>query len=315
MNPTNSSLRLVATALVAAVTTAQAPTSTAGPQPAAPAAAASRAPANETGFLTGLRGFESFHEPLGQPLYFESPFNDTSLRALYLKHDFSEQSTLQGGDVTVYALQARLALTERLAFIATKDGYSELDTPGIQEEGWNDLAAGFKYVLIADRERHFVVTPGIRYMAENGDHDVLQGFADEVSPFVSVAKGLDRVHLLANATLRVPMDGDEGNTVGHWDVHVDYDVNPRSNVVFAPLFELHGVHYLSDGDLALDVGGLDYTNLGSRPDESFVAWAGVGARLEIDGRFEFGACYEFALTDPDDDIMDTRITIDFIARF
>jgi hypothetical protein len=273
------------------------------------------APAKDNGFLTGLRGFEHFHEPLGQPLYFESPFNDTGLRALYLKHDFSDRSLLQGGDVTIYALQARLAITDRLALIATKDGYSELESGLIQDEGWNDLAAGFKYVLVADQAKDYVVTPGIRYMAENGHRGILQGGADEVSPFVSVAKGYERLHLLGNVTLRVPMDADEGNTVGHWDLHVDYDVNPGSDAVFAPLFEVHGIHYLSDGDTALPVGGLDYTNLGSQPAESFVAWAGIGARLEISKKYEIGACYEFALTDPDDDLMDTRITVDFIARW
>ncbi|MBL9076329.1 MAG: hypothetical protein JNL08_02425 [Planctomycetes bacterium] len=274
-----------------------------------------QAPAgNDNGFLTGLRGFENFHEPLGQPIYFESPFNDSGLRLLYLKHDFSDQSTLQGGDVTIYALQARLAITDRLAFIATKDGYSELDSGIIEDEGWNDIAGGFKYVLHADKEKQYVVTPGIRYMAENGHRGILQGGADELSPFVSLGKGYDDLHLLANLTLRVPMDGDEGNTVGHWDLHVDYDVNPGQRAVVAPLFELHGVHYLDDGASALNVGGLDYTNLGSTPAEDFVCWAGVGARVEIDKKFEFGACYEFALTDPDDDIMDTRITVDFIVR-
>lgn len=299
MNLTTSSFRLLAAAaLAAAVATAQ-----------------DTATSSNNGFLTGLRGFESFHEPLGQPIYFESPFNDTGLRALYLKHDFSDQSTLQGGDVTIYALQARVAITERLAIIATKDGYSELESGIIQDEGWNDLAAGIKYVWVADKAKNYVVTPGIRYMAENGHRGILQGGVDEFSPFVSLAKGYDDLHLLANLTLRVPLDGDEGNTVGHWDVHVDYDVNPKDNAVFAPLFELHGVHYLSDGDSALNVGGLDYTNLGSQPAESFVAWAGIGARLEIDKKYEIGACYEFAITDPDDDIMDTRITVDFIVRW
>lgn len=299
MNLTPTSFRLLAAAaLTAAVASAQA-----------------EAPPANNGFLTGLRGFESFHEPLGQPIYFESPFNDTGLRALYIKHDFSDQSTLQGGDVTIYALQARLAITDRLAFIATKDGYSELDSGIIQDEGWNDLAAGLKYVWVADKANDFVLTPGLRYMAENGTRAILQGGVDEWSPFVSVAKGFHDLHLLANATLRVPMDSGDGNTVGHWDLHVDYDVNPKSNAVFAPLLEVHGVHYLSDGDSTLDVGGLDYTNLGSQPAESFVAWAGIGARLEIDHRFEFGACYEFALTDPDEDLMDTRITVDFIARW
>lgn len=309
MNPLRQLRRaatLAASTLLAVAASAQAPTTTSTP--------ASGGGSND-GFLTGLRGFERFHEPLGQPIYFESPFNDTGVRALFLKHDFSDQSTLQGGDVTIYALQARVALTERLALIATKDGYSELDAGIVEDEGWNDLAAGLKYVLVADRERAFVVTPGIRYMAENGHRGILQGGVDEFSPFVSAAKGYDDLHLLANLTLRLPLDGDDGNTVGHWDLHVDYSLNPDDRAVVAPLFELHGVHYLDDGALALNVGGLDYTNLGSQPKESFVAWAGVGARVEIDRRFEFGACYEFALTDPDDDIMDTRITVDFIVRW
>lgn len=272
------------------------------------------APADD-GFLTGLRGFETFHEPLGQPIYFESPFNDTGLRFLYLRHNFSNQSTLQGGNVTVYAVQARLAITERLAVIATKDGYSELESGILQDEGWNDLAAGLKYVLHADREKQYVATAGIRYQAENGHRGILQGGVDEFSPFVSLAKGYGDLHVLANVTVRLPLDGDEGNTVGHWDLHVDYDLNPGEQAVFAPLFELHGVHYLDDGASTLNVGGLDYTNLGSQPAKDFVCWAGVGARLEIIHRFEIGACYEFALTDPDDDIMESRITIDFITRW
>ncbi|MBL8732741.1 MAG: hypothetical protein JNN13_10270 [Planctomycetes bacterium] len=271
--------------------------------------------ANDNGFLTGLRGFEKFHEPLGQPIYFESPFNDTGLRALYIKHNFSDDSTLAGGDVTIYALQARLAITERLAFIATKDGYSEFDSGIIQDEGWNDLAGGFKYVAIADTEKNFVVTPGIRLMAEHGHRGILQGGVGELSPFVSAAKGYDDLHVLANVTLRLPADGDDGNTVLHWDLHADYDVNPQDNTVFAPLFELHAVHYLDDGASALNVGGLDYANLGSTPEDSMVAWATIGARVEINKKYEIGACYEFALTDPDKDIMESRFSLDFIARW
>ena len=39
------------------------------------------------------------------------------------------------------------------------------------------------------------------------------------------------------------------------------------------------------------------------------------AVLEIGHPFEIGASYESALTDADDDIMDSRITVDFIARW
>lgn len=280
------------------------------------AAVAQEESQQHSGFLTGLRGFEHFHEPLGQPLYFESPFNDTGVRALYLRHDFSNGSALQGGDVTIYAVQARVALSERWQFIATKDGYSELSTGLLgDDEGWNDLAFGLKYVLHHDKQKDYVVSTGLRYMAENGHRGILQGGVDEWSPFVSLAKGYDNLHVLSNVTLRIPSDTNDGNVVGHWDVHLDYSINPGDKAVFAPLVEVHGVHYLDDGATALPIGGLDYANLGSQPAENFVAWAGIGARLEIGHQFEIGACYEFALTDADDDIMDSRITVDFIARW
>ncbi|MCB9886741.1 MAG: hypothetical protein H6838_14710 [Planctomycetes bacterium] len=268
-----------------------------------------------TGFVTGLRGFEKFHEPIGQPIYFESPFNDTNLRFLYLHHEFSDGSTLAGGDLNVYALQARLALSERVGLIATKDGYSDLNSGIIEDEGWNDLALGLKWVAYSNRAQDFVFTPGIRYQASNGTRAVLQGGVQEVSPFVSFAKGWRDLHLVGNGTVRVPFDDDKGNTVGHWDLHLDYDINPGQRAVFAPVAEVHGVHYLTDGATALNVGGLDYANLGSQPADDFVAWMGLGARCEIDQRFELGLVYEFALTDKDKDIMDQRITFDFLVRF
>lgn len=273
--------------------------------------------ANESnGFLTGLRGFEHFHEPIGQPVYFETPFNDTGVRALYLKHDFANGSALGGGDLKIYAMQARIALSDRWQFIATKDGYSQLSTGLLgNDEGWNDIGFGLKYVVIADRKEDLVVSTGMRYTAENGHRGILQGGTDEFSPFVSMANGFDDLHVLSNLTLRVPTDTNQGNVIGHWDVHVDYSVNPESYAVFAPVAEVHGVHYLDDGATALPIGGLDYANLGTQPADNFVAWAGVGARLEINKQFEFGFVYEFALTDRDDDIMDKRITIDFIARW
>ncbi len=141
------------------------------------------------------------------------------------------------------------------------------------------------------------------------------GGVDEVSPFVSAGKGRNRLHGIAGLTFRQPFDSGEGNQVLHWDMHLDYDINPDSQRVFAPVVEVHGVHYLSDGDVGLPIGGLDYTNLGSQVGGDFVAWAGVGARLEVINKVEVGAVYEWALTDRNDDIMDHRVTIDMIFRW
>lgn len=266
------------------------------------------------GFVRGLRGFEDFYEPVGNPIYFESPFNTSGLRALYLFHRFAEGSALQGGDLSVYALQARLALTERLSFIATKDGYSVLDADALpSDEGWNALAAGLKYTFFADREAGMVAAAGIRYQFDSGEAKVFQDGVGEFSPFISFAKGWDRVHLVACLTDRIPDDDNDGNNVLQWDVHLDWEIAPDVLKGFAPMIEVHGLHYLSDGDRTpLSVGGADYTNLGSTDvSGSTVVWIGGGFRWKFTPNFSLGAVYEYPLTNRNADIFGDRITIDF----
>lgn len=262
------------------------------------------------GFLNGQRGFDHFYNPVGNPLYFESPLIQTQARFLFLHHEFSDGSQVQGGDLNVYALQVRVALTDSIAFIATKDGISDLDA-GIlpQDSGWNDLAVGLKWAFVADREADFVSTVGFRWMFDNGDDGVLQSGVNEISPFISMAKGFDKLHLMANVTGRFPTDSDDGNTVLQWDVHLDYEILPG----VAPILELHGLHYLSDGErFGLSVGGLDYTNLGSNDvSGSTVVWFGAGARLKFTPHATLGATYEYALTNINADIMEQRVTVDF----
>lgn len=261
------------------------------------------------GFLNGMRGFEHFNNPVGNPLYFETPMNQSGLRPLFLHHKFADDSQLQGGHVNVYAVQARLALTDRLTFIATKDGWSHLDADILpKDQGWNDIAFGGKYLLVADKEADFLLSIGGRWMLDNGDDGVLQSGVNEISPFISMAKGFDKFHTMANFTPRIPLDGDDGNTIIQWDIHLDYEILPG----FAPLFELHGLHYLDDGDrLPLSVGGLDYANLGSSDvSGSTVIWGDFGARFRFSPHFTLGAAWGQPFTNRNADIMGGRVTID-----
>lgn len=313
MKPASCLTSAAALALLATTCPAQDSSSTVSPT-ATFALSNERFHDDSVSWLRGLRGFEHFYEPVGQPLYFESPFNNSGLRFLYLYHTFADDSQLGGGHLNTVAMQARIALTERWQFIATKDGYSWIDTGATGEtDGWNQLAAGFKYVFLIDRENDMVAAAGSRIMFVTGEDDALQSDTEEVSPYVSFAKGWDKFHTIADLTVRVPFDDDDGNTVLQWDLHADYEIAPETLPGFAPLVELHGLHYLSDGDrFPLSVGGLDYTNLGSADvSGSTVVWAGVGARWKLTPNTSVGGTYEFALTDADDDIMDQRVTLDF----
>lgn len=266
------------------------------------------------GFLSGLRGFEHFHNPIGNPIYFEPPTNTSELRFLYLHHNFPKGGVLQGGDVRIAALQARLALTEELSFIATKDGYSWLSAEALPDEsGWNALAAGFKYTFYADPEHDILAAAGLRLMIDSGEAKILQGGVYELSPFISAAKSWGSLQVVAAGTWRAPLDDDDGNHILHWDLHVNYEVFEG----FAPVAELRGTHYISDGTRTpLSVGGLDYTNLGSTDvSGNHVITLGFGARARLTPHISLGALYEFPLTDRNDDIIRDRITADLIVRW
>jgi hypothetical protein len=269
----------------------------------------------DAGSLAGLKGTEHFYNPVGNPLYFETPLNNTGVKFLYLYHGFDDDSQLQGGSVNVVAAQARFAVTERLGIIATKDGWSKLDTGiGIDDDGWNDIAGGVKYAFYVDQEAQLVVTGGARVMLDNtGEAKVLQGGVSEISPFVSFAKGWGPLHVMGNITDRIPFDGDDGNNVLQWDVHADYEVADG----IAPMIELHGLHYMSDGDrLPLSVGGLDYSNFGSSDvSGSTVIWVGLGARFKFNPHMSLGGTFEYPLTNRKADIMGERVTLDFELTF
>ncbi len=266
------------------------------------------------GFLTGMTGFEQFHEPVSSPIYFESALINTSLRLIFIHHEFPE-ATLGGGEVNIVAAQIRLALTDRLAFIATKDGYSWLNAGILPEDsGWNDLAFGLKYALIADAANAFALTVGFRYEASNGSTTILQDGAQEWSPFISVAKGFGDLHLMGNFTVRLPESTNKGNTIIQWGLHADYDILPEVLPGFAPVIELNGVHYTSNGTrLPLTVGGQDYNNLGSSDVAgSGVVWAAAGARWRLTPHTSIGATFEYPIAGGFSDIMRNRTTVDFI---
>ena len=267
------------------------------------------------GFLYGDPHFRDKPRPIGSPIYFEDPYINSDLRLIYVWHKFPDGGGVYGGDLSVWAAQIRVALTERLQFTATCDGYSKLHTGILKDdEGWNDLAVGLKYALWVDHENDFLLASGLKWRLSNGHANTLHGNVDELTPYISAYKGLDKWNFIGHVAGRLPCDEDKGNYVLSWDAHVDYELFEG----FFPLLEFHGVHYLSDADrLPLKVGGLDYANIGSNDVAGRSAyWGGVGFRWNIVEHVSFGAAYEFPLRNPDkNDLFDQRVTTNVIITF
>ena len=110
---------------------------------------------------------------------------------------------ISGGDLWVMALQLRLAITDRLAFIATKDGIAflrpERESAIPSDQGFFDLGLGFKYALIEDPENQFILTPALRMDIPAGNIGVFSGTgAGVIIPSVSGAKGFEDLHLIGS---------------------------------------------------------------------------------------------------------------------
>jgi hypothetical protein len=68
-------------------------------------------------------GFEDMISPLSMPTVNEDPRPTTEIRPMYMYTKISDAFLTRGGHYHVVAIQLRAALTDRIGFIATKDGY------------------------------------------------------------------------------------------------------------------------------------------------------------------------------------------------
>jgi len=192
---------------------------------------------------------------MSSPYLFEDPYITTELNLVGIYHNFPSDSIVGGGNAGVIALQARLAITDRLAFIATKDGYtiSRPDNALLDnEEGFMNITAGLKYAVIDDRESGLIVTPSLRYEVPLGSDGVFQGKGrGVVIPAISVGYGPKDIHLIADLGAQIAANANESSSSLFYNIHLDQafamDVIPGADF-FVPFIELNGMTWVNSGD-------------------------------------------------------------------
>ncbi len=271
--------------------------------------------------------FEGFSPPMTAPYLFEDPFITTGISLWSLWHDFPDSGAFGGGDLWGVAGQVRVALTDRLGFIATKDGWVKIrpDNPVLPSNmnGFLNLAFGLKYALVVDEDSQFILTPSLRFEAPTGSRTVFSGWGDGIwIPGLGFGKGFGDTHLLGNVGWQIPVDGDDNSSVLFYNLHIDRSFKLpifEGRGRWVPLVELNGYWYqdagtgripvkLSDGSsvplrvalAALNQSGfegLDLLNLGSNgvKGESVLTW-GVGLRYMFDSKRSVGLVYERPMT-------------------
>jgi len=292
--------------------------------------------------------FLVFQSPITNPTNFEDPRVLSDVRPLYVTHSISDDfagNVLKGGKVNVVALQLRAAVTDRLALIATKDGYVFVrpnnPVEGVVEnsDGWANLAFGAKYNFWRDEELRALATGGLRYEAPSGNAQGLQGpvflangLGDRgnglLNPFVSGLWGTENLHLMGYTGFRFPLS-DVDTMFFDFSLHLDYTLpeltfaKPEWKVgTISPTIELNWIQALRGGNrIPLSDEGFDFFNLGSsKAGGNGVVTMGFGARwrlvddLQIFGRtsgVDIGAAYELPIS-TNSEVFGWRVTTDLI---
>lgn len=264
-------------------------------------------PCPERGLFQSDWAFADFIEPVSNPILFEDPRSMTRLRFDFINQTIPEDSILGGGDLQVYAMQATVALTERLTFIANRDGYIELQADALPNtEGWGDLGTGFKYSLIRDPESQFLLTAGFLYEWTQGSEDVFQGNGDGVwNFFLTTGKEFGRNHFIGTIGWELPNSRLESESL-FYSLHLDHQLTDELYL----LAEFTGIQYLRSGNAlpGVNVEGGDLINLGAgNVAGNHFASAAVGAVYKFSQNVSIGATYEVPVTGRED-LMDDRVT-------
>ena len=265
--------------------------------------------------------FEGFYAPIVAPYLFEDPFITTNATGVFIWHDFPEQSAFDGGAMYVAALQLRAALSDRVAIIATKDGYAwnRNGNPLLEDsQGFMNLAAGVKVRLWQDPERDQIVSAVLRIEAPTGSSDQYQGYSHGlVLPSVTSAFRTGPLRWMADLGSQIPFDGKEQSSSLFYHVYADLDVTPWVR----PFAQLSGLYWIESGDGSLPIrlkqgGTLDLrtvqTALGTGPfegadvmdlgspgvDNLDLITAALGVHVPITEQLTFSAAYERPITHP-----------------
>lgn len=251
--------------------------------------------------------------PVTNPIFFEDAVIRSEIRPIFAYHNIHDDF-LGGGEAQLYALQIRYALTDRLAFIATQDGYLDIGNDALgNPDGWMDIALGFKYALIDDVENQFILTPGFTFHIPTGERDVFQGRGGgEWNLFVSTQKGYGNLHLSGNLGFRIPNNSDEQNSVMHYSAMVDY----YTCRWFIPFISFNAFTVLDEGNnIPLNTSGYDVINFGASQAGGRTQGAlGAGFRSRILDNVDLGVAYEKAVIRPEG-LFDDRFTFDICIRF
>jgi hypothetical protein len=281
--------------------------------------------------------FEGYEMPIVAPYLFEDPFVTTNAVPYFLWHDFPEQSVFDGGALYAAALQLRVALTDRVALIATKDGFvwNRNGNPLLEDsQGYMNIAAGVKVALWQNREAGQILSGILRVEVPTGSSDQYQGHKSGMAvPSLSGAASTGPVRWIADLGAQIPFDGRDLSSSIFYHVYAGLDVTPYVQ----PFVQISGLRWIESGNGSLPIRlknggtldldtvqnvlgtgafeGADVVNLGSQlVDNLDLITAAAGVHLPLAEHVTLSVAYERPITEPKG-IFQQRITSALVLEF
>lgn len=281
-------------------------------------------------------GEHKYIPAISNPLFNETPYITTELRPIYLHQKMpSNRAGLFGGNINLIAAEFRIALTDNLGIIATKDGYAWIDFDNTTNTATNDpkglanLALGVKYAFYNNIETSTILTAGLKYEPPSGtisintvlpyplDNVDLQESGDGfINAFVTGAKRYEKLGLQASFGVNAAIDNDHDSSMIHYTLHADYEIAKG----FYPMVSLNGFTIYDEanrpGMTAAAVAGfdgVDLVNLGCSIDCGTVLTAAGGIRMQATDNLMFGLGIEKSIARQD--LLDWRTYMDVVLHF
>jgi len=282
-------------------------------------------------------GFAAARRPISNPTLFDLALPRTGVHAIYMHQKLPRRIALGGGggggtvplggDFNVYALQLEYAINERMSIVAAKDGYIDFnpDNTLTSSSGFANLAAGLKYAFILDHAQQLAVSGTLAIELPTGDGEVWQGNGDgAVNLSFAALKLANKWQYAGSLGAHIPFDTDDESTTAFASAHIGYNFTDR----LYGLAEVNWYGVINEGagtnKFTNQAGGAvpaivafeggDLINLGSKHGGDIVT-AAVGVRFKLSDSADLGLAYEIPLTDEEQNLMESRITLDLVFTF
>jgi hypothetical protein len=242
--------------------------------------------------------FDGFVQPFSNPIQFKDPRCMTEARGLFIAAWSDPNMPLGDTTAQIYALQARVALTERFEAFAAKDGIVRF-SPGIgaSQTGLANLAVGGKYAVYRDPETQTIASAVVQFEAPTGYANIFQnqGSGLLATYFVVGQEFEGNTHAIVQFGQNMAMNRlDSGYFLT--SAHIDKRFGR-----FVPFYEANWFYYNQNGQflpsLGIEGGGLLNLGAGQVMGLSYVTNA-VGFWYDLSSWQQLGLGYEFQVSQP-----------------